>query len=132
MVPLKSDVKLDFTYYLTYCGIFIQAVSFRSISRHIQQVTQMRVLQEPFAETYEPAEPYQILNYGMGGEYKPHNDEMDRIATFMIFLNEVKEGGATVFTRSGVRVKPVQNSAILWYNYLPSGELDERTEHAGR
>ena len=77
------------------------------------------------------AEQFQVLNYGMGGEYKPHNDGMGRIATFMIYLNDVKEGGATVFTRAGVTVKPRRNAAVLWYNYLPSGEEDDRTQHAG-
>ena len=49
-----------------------------------------------------PAELFQVLNYGMGGEYKPHNDGQGRIATLMIYLNDVKAGGATVFRYLGL------------------------------
>ncbi len=49
----------------------------------------------------------------------------------MIYLNDVKEGGATVFQKAGITVKPRRNAGVLWFNYLPSGEEDKRTTHAG-
>ena len=44
---------------------------------------------------------FQILNYGIGGQYTPHPDSKDRIATFMAYLSHVVEGGATVFVHLG-------------------------------
>ena len=41
-----------------------------------------------------------------------------------------EQGGATVFTRIGVKVKPERRSAVFWYNLLPSGDGDFRTRHA--
>jgi prolyl 4-hydroxylase len=43
----------------------------------------------------------------------------------------VEEGGYTVFLTWGLSVKPVKNSAILWFNFKPDGEEDETTEHSG-
>ncbi len=107
----------------------------RVISRRIEEVTKMHVVGTtlPVAWREQPSEEFQVLNYGMGGEYKPHEDGMDRIATFMIYLNDVKAGGATVFTKAGIAVTPHKNAGVLWYNYLPSasGEWDMRTTHAG-
>ena len=40
-------------------------------------------------------------------------------------------GGATVFLDAGARIAPVRNSAVFWYNTLPSGVPDMTTQHAG-
>ncbi len=46
--------------------------------------------------------------------------------TFLTFfvsqLSDVISGGATVFTRIGVRVTPVKGAAIFWYNLYRNGE----------
>lgn len=97
------------------------------------------------------AEPFQVVNYGIGGMYHPHHDYIniplwgpinendayqlqgsgDRIATWMFYLNDVKAGGATVFPEVKARVPVVKGSAAFWYNLLPSGVGDNRTLHAG-
>lgn len=88
------------------------------------------------------AELIQIANYGISGFFSPHYDYLikdlpeeerdqvpeaqrnvgDRIATFMIYLSNVSNGGSTVFTRIGVEVKPVKGAAIFWYNLYKNGE----------
>ncbi|ELT90009.1 hypothetical protein CAPTEDRAFT_129682, partial [Capitella teleta] len=86
----------------------------------------------------------QTSNYGIGGHYEPHYDHDersevapevalsgDRIATFMIYMNHVNAGGATVFPKIGLYAKPEKNAAIFWYNYKKSGESDANTLHAG-
>lgn len=105
----------------------------------------------------ENSEDLQVVNYGLGGYYGPHldsarhsrrsddasNDEeeeqveatslkkSDRLATILIYLNRVDAGGATVFPRLNLTVKPMKNSAIIWYNLNRDGFSDERTLHSG-
>ncbi|CAF1032961.1 unnamed protein product, partial [Rotaria sordida] len=91
----------------------------------------------------ETAESLQIGNYGIGGHYDVHVDfsrksnkdtldsDGNRIATWLTYLNDVEQGGATVFTEIGVRVTPEKGSAIFWYNLYTSGTGDYRTRHAG-
>ncbi|XP_069113849.1 prolyl 4-hydroxylase subunit alpha-1-like isoform X2 [Argopecten irradians] len=90
------------------------------------------------------AETLHVVNYGIGGHYerhydffdvrnspdKTHGSQNDRIATWMFYLNNVKAGGATVFPKINLRILPIKGSAVLWYNLLPSGEIDERSQHA--
>lgn len=45
-------------------------------------------------------------------------------------MSDVPLGGATVFTRLGVRVSPIRGSAAFWLNLHPSGEGDTATLHA--
>ena len=39
-------------------------------------------------------------------------------------------GGGTIFLDLGIQAKPVKNSAVFWYNYLPNGISDDDTNHA--
>eukprot|EP01066_Platyproteum_vivax_P016054 Platyproteum_vivax@DN7002_c0_g1_i1.p2 len=65
-----------------------------------------------------------------------------RSSTTLLYLNEVEvrneacglfvqDGGATVFPFLGVKVNPVKNSAVFWYNLLPTHVGDRLTLHAG-
>ncbi|XP_055943211.1 prolyl 4-hydroxylase subunit alpha-1-like [Argiope bruennichi] len=90
------------------------------------------------------AEELHIINYGIGGHYEPHYDfkkkgEADgfahlgtgnRIATWIYYLSDVDAGGATVFPKVGVSVKPRKGSAAFWYNLRQNGEGDLNTIHA--
>ncbi|XP_064598542.1 prolyl 4-hydroxylase subunit alpha-3-like [Liolophura sinensis] len=98
-------------------------------------------------DTY--AEPFQVLNYGLGGMYEPHHDftklyrdsglednllfknSGDRVATWMFYLTDVKAGGATVFPTLKARVPAIKGAAAFWYNIKRSGVLDDRSLHAG-
>ena len=90
------------------------------------------------------AEDLQVGRYEPdGGFYDTHFDftqpdikawraeEGNRLATVLIYLNEGFKGGATVFTRIGVRVPAIRGSAAFWYNLLPGGTGDVRTKHGG-
>lgn len=83
----------------------------------------------------------QVLNYGVAGTFLPHADDayeprraMEmagyRMASVLIYLNDVTAGGATAFTSLNVTVIPRKGSAVLWYNRRPSGDLEENTTHA--
>ena len=91
-------------------------------------------------------EAIQVLRYGIGAEYKPHYDYFaphskggleqlkrggQRVATVIMYLNTVEAGGETVFPMAKVSVKPVKGNAVLFYNTLPTKEIDTLTLHGG-
>jgi prolyl 4-hydroxylase len=109
----------------------------RTIERRIAELVQIPV---------ERGEPLQILHYQPGGEYKPHFDYFDpshpgneavlkeggqRIATLVMYLNDVEAGGSTVFPEVGLDVLPRRGHAVYFAYATDDGELDKRTLHGG-
>jgi len=86
------------------------------------------------------SEQLQVGRYGIGGHYKPHFDHDtsgkevhehgNRAATILMYMEPVKEGGATVFTKLRKAIQPTARSAVFWYNLLPNGRSNYLTEHA--
>jgi prolyl 4-hydroxylase len=91
-------------------------------------------------------EPLTILRYGPGDEYRPHTDYYhpddegahvglsqggQRVATFLVFLNDVEAGGATDFPDAGLSVAPHPGTGLLFFNCLPDGSPDTLSVHAG-
>jgi prolyl 4-hydroxylase len=94
----------------------------------------------------EHGEPIQVLHYEPGGEYKPHYDYFDpahpgnqevlaqggqRIATLIMYLNNVSRGGSTVFPEIGLDVLPRKGHAVYFAYCDDAGTLDVRTLHGG-
>lgn len=94
----------------------------------------------------ERGEPLQILHYRPGGEYKPHYDYFDpalpgneavlkhggqRVATLVMYLNDVEAGGSTVFPQVGLDVLPRRGNAVYFAYATEEGQLDSRTLHGG-
>lgn len=94
----------------------------------------------------EQGEPIQVLHYKPGGEYKPHYDYFDpahpgnkevlaqggqRIATLIMYLNDVTCGGSTVFPEIGLDVLPRKGHAVYFAYCDEAGALDVRTLHGG-
>jgi prolyl 4-hydroxylase len=90
-------------------------------------------------------EPTNILHYAPGQEYKPHFDFIDpgvahfarelqqlgqRLVTFLIYLNDDYEGGATAFPRLDWSFKGKAGDALVFWN-ITDGRPDPRTLHAG-
>ncbi|MHC0038918.1 2OG-Fe(II) oxygenase [Pseudoneobacillus sp. C159] len=89
----------------------------------------------------ENGEGLQVLNYGNGEEYKLHFDFFSnnmvnpshggqRIATFLIYLNEVVDGGETVFPKIGLSVVPKKGSAVYFHYGNENGQLDRLSMHS--
>ena len=91
-------------------------------------------------------EPSQVLHYAVGQRFKPHHDFLDpsnpayqetlsrfgqRIATFLIYLNDGYEGGETSFPRIGLNFRAKQGDALFFANVRPDGAPDLSTLHAG-
>ncbi|MEA3047090.1 MAG: prolyl 4-hydroxylase, partial [Sphingomonadales bacterium] len=92
-------------------------------------------------------EPAQIMHYSVGEEFRPHYDFLtgevegwaaqlqrygQRIATFLLYLNEDFEGGETVFPRIGISHRGSRGDALFFANVDPAGAPDRQTLHAGR
>jgi hypothetical protein len=45
-------------------------------------------------------------------------------------ISDVEMGGATVFTRLGISLKPIKSAAVFWYNLYRNGNGNVLTEHA--
>ncbi len=92
-------------------------------------------------------EPITVLHYAEGEQITEHFDFVDphvpdydqeiaakgqRIATFLVYLNDDYAGGSTDFPRVGVSHKGRVGEALVFINALPDGSADVRTLHAGR
>ena len=102
---------------------------------------------ETDARHHSIAESLQVVRYKAGGEeYQPHHDfvypstshryQPTRFATLLLYLNTVPEGGETRFPRAatkdraeGVVVQPKRGRAVLFYNMLPDGNVDDLSQH---
>ncbi|XP_044779190.1 prolyl 4-hydroxylase subunit alpha-1 isoform X2 [Drosophila simulans] len=106
-------------------------------SKLIQRLSQLT--QDMTNFEIHDADPFQVLNYGIGGFYGIHLDFLgeaeldnfsDRIATAVFYLSDVPQGGATIFPKLGLSVFPKKGSALLWYNLDHKGDGDNRTAHS--
>jgi prolyl 4-hydroxylase len=87
-----------------------------------------------------------VLHYAPGQQFEPHFDFLDpnvsgyaqdlasngqRIATFLLYLNDNFEGGETDFPTIGFRYRGKKGDALLFWNVTPDGVPDGQTMHAG-
>ena len=91
-------------------------------------------------------EDISVIHYPQGGEFLPHVDfleadpanprvfgtEGDRIATVVVYLNQVKEGGTTCFPALGLEISPQTGSALYFAYQHPDGSPDAASLHTGR
>jgi prolyl 4-hydroxylase len=91
-------------------------------------------------------EGLQIQHYEPNNEYKPHIDWFDpdlpgprkhmehggqRLATFILYLNDVECGGGTAFPAIGLDILPKKGSVVFFQNTNAQRVVDRRTLHAG-
>lgn len=91
-------------------------------------------------------EPAQVLHYDVGEQFAPHRDYLNvelppqaadiarrgqRIATFLVYLNDGFEGGETDFPILGLAHKGGVGGALYFGNVDASNKPDPRTLHSG-
>ncbi|XP_010432225.1 PREDICTED: probable prolyl 4-hydroxylase 8 isoform X3 [Camelina sativa] len=108
----------------------------------------------------ENGEGLQVLHYEVGQKYEPHHDYFfdefntrkggQRIATLLMYLSDVEEGGETVFPsakgnvsdvpwwdelsqcgKTGLSVLPKKRDALLFWSMKPDAALDPSSLHGG-
>ena len=110
------------------------------VSRIDARIT--RITGVPLAQ----GEPLQVMRYGVGAEYQPHYDYFNlerpgqaahlrnggqRIASLVIYLNDVEAGGETTFPRCGLSVAPRKGSAVYFAYTDAQSRIDPMSFHAG-
>ncbi|KAL5778275.1 hypothetical protein ACOSP7_011201 [Xanthoceras sorbifolium] len=108
----------------------------------------------------EHGEGLQVLHYEVGQKYDAHNDYFldkfntknggQRIATLLMYLSDVEEGGETVFPaaeanfssvpwwnelsecgKQGLSIKPKRGNALLFWSMRPDATIDTSSLHGG-
>nr|GMC57449.1 probable prolyl 4-hydroxylase 8 [Ipomoea batatas]GMC62597.1 probable prolyl 4-hydroxylase 8 [Ipomoea batatas] len=106
----------------------------------------------------ENGESLQVLHYEVGQKYEPHYDYFadefniknggQRVATLLMYLSDVEEGGETVFPdakgnvsavpwwdelsecgKSGLSIKPKMGDALLFWSMKPDASPDPSSLH---
>ncbi|CAN6450728.1 unnamed protein product [Victoria cruziana] len=102
----------------------------------------------------EHGEAFNVLRYEIGQKYDSHYDvfnpaeygpqKSQRMASFLLYLSDVEEGGETMFPFEdsknidigydykkciGLKVKPRQGDALLFYSLFPNGTIDVTSLH---
>lgn len=91
-------------------------------------------------------EGLQVLHYRAGGEYRPHFDYFEpkqggsnvhlrgggqRVATLIVYLNDVESGGETIFPEVAISVVARRGSAVYFRYMNEQRQLDPLTLHGG-
>lgn len=127
--------------YRTSDGVFFAREAKDPVLQHIEQ--RIAVWSHIPAEN---GEVFYLLRYKEGQEYKPHTDwflfddekhdffrnQGNRIATVLLYLSDVEEGGETYFPKANLDIKPRKGDAILFWNLNPDNLPDLRSIHGGR
>lgn len=99
-------------------------------------------------------EAFNVLRYELGQKYDSHYDafnpaeygpqQSQRVASFLLYLSSVEEGGETMFPFEhglnmdtsydykkciGLKVKPRRGDGLLFYSVFPNGTIDRTSLH---
>ncbi|KAG8384300.1 hypothetical protein BUALT_Bualt04G0104000 [Buddleja alternifolia] len=99
-------------------------------------------------------ESFNVLRYEIGQRYHSHYDAFNpaeygpqksqRVASFLLYLSDVEEGGETMFPFEngqnmdasydfrkciGLKVKPHRGDGLLFYSLFPNGTIDPTSLH---
>jgi prolyl 4-hydroxylase len=95
-----------------------------------------RRLARATATGYEQGEPLQVLSYEPSQEYKLHSDALphgsnQRVATFLVYLNDDYLGGETSFPDLHLRVRGQTGDGLMFCNVDARGRPHPHGRHAG-
>ncbi|XP_049932177.1 probable prolyl 4-hydroxylase 3 [Nymphaea colorata] len=138
----------------TSSGMFLKRKQDKVVSSIEQRIADFTFI------PMENGEGLQVLHREAGQKYEPHFDYFldefnaknggQRIATVLMYLSDVEEGGETVFPsvkvnessvpywnelsecgKTGLAVRPKMGDALLFWSMRPDATLDPMSLHAG-
>jgi len=87
-------------------------------------------------------ESAQVCRYTEGQHFLSHEDafpadiaernQFQRRATFLVYLNDVPEGGGTHFDHIGITIQPRKGRAMMFFPGMADGTNDPRTLHTAQ
>jgi prolyl 4-hydroxylase len=95
----------------------------------------------------ENTELMTVVHYTVGEYFNPHHDYFtpihpsnqlrmqgggQRVGTLIMYLNNVEEGGETIFPLIGLEVKPRKGSAVYFQYCNSNSQIDPWSYHGGR
>ena len=110
------------------------------MDNHYQPNEQLRhTVAEFFDKDIMSFEDTMVIRYLEGQQYKPHVDYFlhdvsgieQRVATAIMYLNDVEEGGSTTFPRLDLSFKPKKGSLIYFEYDYEDYNTNALTLHAG-
>lgn len=125
-----------------------------ALARMEERIAALTMLPRAYGETWN------VLRYDKTQHYHSHYDAFpeedygkqrsQRIATVLIYLTDVEEGGETTFllegegglkhlshidytscNATGIRVKPRKGDAVVFWSAFPDGSIDKHALHGG-
>ncbi|XAR57733.1 Procollagen-proline dioxygenase [Bertholletia excelsa] len=134
----------------TSSGMFISASEDQTGTLELIEKKIARVTMIP--RSY--GEAFNVLRYEIGQRYNSHYDafhpaeygpqKSQRVASFLLYLSDVEEGGETMFPFEngmnidgnydfrmciGLKVKPHRGDGLLFYSLFPNGTIDPTSLH---
>ncbi|MDB5985458.1 MAG: Procollagen-proline dioxygenase [Nevskia sp.] len=124
----------------TSSGMFFQLAEDDFIARIDRRLSALMNL------PVENGEGLQVLHYPVGAGSEPHFDYLQptnaanresiarsgqRVSTLVTYLNDVRDGGQTVFPTLGWAVSPLRGNAVYFEYCDDAGRVDPRSLHAG-
>jgi len=122
-------------------GVFL-----REGEEHTPAIQQILMRMKKFVPINNESEVMQIIRYKEGEATSAHYDFFNpltpngamkigiygqRVATVLMYLNDVEEGGATTFPELNIVIPPKKGDAVVFYNCKPNGDPDPLTLHTG-
>jgi prolyl 4-hydroxylase len=127
----------------------VEAAGRTSESCYFEQYHLPGLMQKVASLTGKPLEHCeypQVAKYVAGQQYGQHYDGFsshggptfrreltyggNRVATVLIYLNNVAEGGETHFPRMDLKIRPTKGTALVFFPSTANGEFDVQTLHA--
>jgi len=154
-----STISLPKSQALSFVGSGEKEKAYVDLSFRTSRTSDLGCLLDPLVQTIDakicqtlgvsPArsEGTQLQHYAVGCEFKAHTDYFEpqtdeyrtfashqgnRTWTFMVYINEVEEGGETEFLEIQKVIRPQRGMAVIWNNLRPNAQVNPHTIHAGR
>ncbi len=131
----KSSIKPNFRSSKTCYYSHLPELNKKYLNTIDDKICEEIGIEKKFSETI------QIQRYGINNEFKQHRDYFydeknmeihgQRTWTFMIYLNDVKHGGATYMKYIDTRFQPKEGMALVWNNLNEDGTPNPLTLHSG-
>jgi len=113
----------------------------KAVDNVIRRIGDIVGIPEDVLHLNQSSESLQVVHYLPGQHYNNHVDYgtteyKNRFITFLLYLNDVEEGGDTGFLKAShdcqKDLHPGAGKGLWFYDLLPDGNVDAHTMHTGR